>query len=184
MKKYQKFIATKKDVLCRKINCMEEFKSWRKTPREWPFGCWTWMILCVFHAMYTPHLNIRSLSFIPRTSQLSNVSWMIKRWSNLEVKNLKRLPNLFFFTVCPPSLKTSPIFSKIYLPLLTSILSSTSVCCVNVWREEGDGGGGEGGSCTKNLFIGSMRRQRINCENRKKCNTKKIFAISGSLWYP
>ena len=52
---------------------------------------------------------------------------------------------------------------------------------MNVWREEGDGGGGGGGSCTKNLFIGSMRRQRINCENRKKCNTKKIFAISGSL---
>ena len=181
MKKYQKFIATKKDVLCRKINCMEEFKSWRKTPREWPFGCWTWMILCVFHAMYTPHLNIRSLSFIPRTSQLSNVSWMIKRWSNLEAKNLKRLPNLFFLLSALHSLKTSPIFSKLYLPSLTSILSSTSVCCVNVWREGGDGGGG---GCTKNLFIGSMRRQRINCENRKKCNTKKIFPISGSLWYP
>ena len=181
MKKNQKFIAEKIDVLWRKINSMEEFKFWRKTPREWPFRWWTWMILCVFHAMYTPHLNIRSLSFIPRTSQLSNVSWMIKRWSNLEAKNLKRLPNLFFLLSALHSLKTFPIFSKLYLPSLTSILSSTSVCCVNVWREGGDGGGG---SCTKNLFIGSMRRQRINCENRKKCNTKKIFPISGSLWYP
>ena len=161
MKKYQKFIATKKDVLCRKINCMEEFKSWRKTPREWPFGCWTWMILCVFHAMYTPHLNIRSLSFIPRTSQLSNVSWITsveKRWCNLEAGNLKRPPTLLFLLSALPSLKTSPIFLELYLPLLTPTLSSSSVCCGNVWMEGGRGGGGgrgrgEGeGSCKESLY--------------------------------
>ena len=55
---------------------------------------------------------------------------------------------------------------------------------MNVWREgggEGGGGGGGGGGrgrgVVKNLFIGSMRRQRIYCENRQNCNTKKIFAI-------
>ena len=145
MKKYQKFIATKKDVLCRKINCMEEFKSWRKTPREWPFGCWTWMILCVFHAMYTPHLNIRSLSFIPRTSQLSNVSWMIKRWSNLEVKNLKRPPNLFFYFLPSPPLRL-PLFFRNYIFHCWRRSLLLRVCVVWMSGEKGEmGGGGRGG---------------------------------------
>ena len=182
MKKNQKFIAEKIYVLWRKINSMEEFKFWRKTPREWPFRWWTWMILCVFHAMYTPHLNIRSLSFIPRTSQLSNVSWMIKRWSNLEAKNLKRPPNLFFYFLPSPPLRL-PLFFRNYIFHCWRRSFLLGVCVVWMCGEKGEMGGG-GGSCTKNLFIGSMRRQRINCENRKKCNTKKIFAISGSLWYP
>ena len=183
MKKNQKFIAEKIYVLWRKINSMEEFKFWRKTPREWPFRWWTWMILCVFHAMYTPHLNIRSLSFIPRTSQLSNVSWMIKRWSNLEVKNLKRLPNLFFFLLSALPPLRLPLFFRNYIFHCWRRSFLLRVCVVWMCGEKREMGGGGGGSCTKNLFIGSMRRQRINCENRKKCNTK-IFAISGSLWYP
>lgn len=154
MKKHQKFIATKKDVLCRKINCMEEFKSWRETPREWPFGCWTWMILCVFHAMYTPHLNIRSLSFIPRTSQLSNVSWITsveKRRCNLEAGNLKRPPTLLFLLSALPPLRL-PLFSWNYIFHCLRPPFLLRVCVVWMCGGKGEGEGEGEGSCKESLY--------------------------------